>query len=214
MLAMQSEKREISNLYWNELLGLGRDGDEFARRVMLQAMVPFLERETTRWTSVFVQGDRSRTRVEVEQLVYVAAVQALRHLEQRNEVRWPVLDVIRATRAKVKAAVRDDERWHEATTSLDENADPETWEGRPVARQLALVDDDHTTSAEELGQVLRELVEVGRVPASTAALVWQTRCGLRSFEELAGELSTTAGALRRRRHRAEQALRGVMADAA
>lgn len=214
VIAMRSEPRERSNRYWCELLGLGRDGDEVARRLMLQVVVPFLERETTRWHTVFVQAHQSRTRAEVEQFVYVAAVQALRHLESREGVAWPVLDVVRMTRASVKATVRADERWNEATTTFDDNADPETLHGVVGDGPLVVGEDDQVRPAAELGRVLNELVASGRVTASTAALVWQTRCGLASFDELAGELATPAATLRRRRHRAEEALQGAMADAA
>ncbi len=219
VVAMRSETRERSNYYWAELLNLARQGVDLARRVMLQVLVPFLERETTRWEQIFTSGRHRQSRAEIEQLVYFAVLQSLQRLEARNmPVAWPVLDVVRETRRIVTASVRNDERWSELTLSLDDRETAHSADhGSPresAVGPLVLEDEDQIPPAEGLHRVLTELVRAGRISESNASLVWQTRCGMRSFDELAQERCTTADTLRRRRHRAEMSLYGVMADAA
>ena len=195
--------REASNEYWAELLILARAGDQLARRVMLQAVVPALEAETTRWHRVFTNHLVSPTRDEIEQLVYAAAIQALCQLESRERVTWPVLDVLRAIRRLVGASVRSDERWAQSTVSIDQT--------ESVDIPAAPVDTD---PSDGLRRVLDDLVDAGRVSAENASLVWHTRSGNRTFEDLADEYGTSPDTLRRRRHRAEQALHGALAHAA
>lgn len=216
---MRRESREESNHYWAELLDLARQGVDLARRVMLQVLVPFLERETTRWDQIFTGNRRRQSRAEIEQLVYFAVLQSLRRLEARNApIAWPVLDVVRETRRIVTAAIRTDERWSELTLSLDDQDSACSTDFSSAhdtsAGRLVLQDYDQVPPAEGLRSVLTELVRAGRISESNASLVWQTRCGVRSFDELAEERSTTADTLRRRRHRAERSLYGAMADAA
>jgi len=201
--AMRHLDREASNEYWAELLALARHGDQLARRVMLQAVVPALEAEITRWCRVFTDHWLGPTRDEIEQLVYAAAVQALKQLEARQRVSWPVLDLLRATRRMVAVSVRADERWAQSTVSIDH---PES-----VDLPAAPVD---SNPADGLRHVLHQLVDAGRVSAENASLVWQTRSGFKTFEDLAQEYGTSPDTLRRRRHRAEQALHGALAHAA
>ncbi len=203
LTAMRHLGREASNEYWAELLILGRAGDQLARRVMLQAVVPALEAETTRWHRVFTNHLVSPTRDEVEQLVYAAAIQALSQLESRERVTWPVLDVLRGVRRLVGASVRSDERWAQSTVSIDQ--------AESVDIAAAPVD---TSPSDGLREVLLELVDAGRVSAENASLVWHTRSGSRTFEDLAEEYGTSPDTLRRRRHRAERALHGALAHAA
>lgn len=219
VLAMRGESREMSNHYWAELLHLARQGVDLARRVMIQVLVPFLERETTRWDQIFTNARHRQTRAEIEQLVYFAVVQSLQRLEARDTpISWPVLDVVRETRRIVTGAIRTDERWSELTLSLDDQASAHSTDDdsdhNTQAVTLVLEDEDQVPPAEGLHSVLAELVRAGRISESNASLVWQTRCGIRSFDELAQERCTTADTLRRRRHRAEQSLFGAMADAA
>ncbi len=201
--AMRHLDREASNVYWSELLVLARTGDQLARRVMLQAVVPALEAETTRWHRVFGNQLVSPTRDEIEQLVYAGAIQAIYRLESRTQVTWPVLDVLRATRSFVTRSMRSDERWAQLTVSIDQTESAEI----PAAPTDA-------NPSDGLREVLQELVGAGRVSAANASLVWRTRSGGRTFEDLADEYGATPGTLRRRRHRAEQALHGALADAA
>lgn len=201
--AMRHLDREVSNAYWSELLVLARTGDQLARRVMLQAVVPALEAETSRWHRVFANQLVSPTRDEIEQLVYAGAIQAIYRLESRERVTWPVLDVLRATRSFVTLSMRSDERWAQLTVSIDQTKSAEI----PAAPTDA-------NPSDGLREVLQELVGAGRVSAANASLVWRTRSGSRTFEDLADEYGATPGTLRRRRHRAEQALHGALADAA
>jgi len=203
LMAVRHLDREASNEYWSELLMLARSGDQLARRVMLQAVVPALEAETTRWHRVFANHLVSPTRDEIEQLVYAGAIQAIYRLESRERVTWPVLDVLRATRGFVTSSMRSDERWAQVTVSIDQTESAEI-PAAPV----------ETNPADGLRQVLHELVDAGRVSAENASLVWHTRSGSRTFEDLADDYGATPGTLRRRRHRAEQALRGALAHAA
>ncbi len=203
LAAMRYLDREASNEYWAELLILARAGDQLARRVMLQAVVPALEAETTRWHRVFTNYLVSPTRDEVEQLVYAAAIQALSQLECRERVTWPVLDVLRAVRRLVGVSVRCEERWAQSTVSIDQV--------ESVDIAAAPVDAD---PSDGLREVLLELVDAGRVSAENASLVWRTRSGSRTFDDLAHEYGTSPDTLRRRRHRTEQALFGALAHAA
>ncbi len=203
LMAVRHLDREASNEYWSELLILARTGDQLARRVMLQAVVPALEAETTRWHRVFANHLVSPTRDEIEQLVYAGAIQAIYRLESRERVTWPVLDVLRATRGSVTSSMRSDERWAQSTISIDQTESAEI----PAAPA-------ETNPADGLRQVLHELVDAGRVSAENASLVWRTRSGNRTFEDLADEYGATPSTLRRRRHRAEQALHGALAHAA
>lgn len=170
---------------------------------MLQAVVPALVAETTRWYDVFANHFISPTRGEIEQLVYAGAIDAIHRLESRERVTWPVLDVLRATRSFVTSAMRSDERWAQSTVSIDQTESTEI-PAEPV----------ETNPADGLRQALHQLVDAGCVSVENASLVWNTRSGNRTFEDLADEYGATPDTLRRRRHRAEQALHGALAHAA
>lgn len=203
VVAMRGLDRSRSNPYWDELLAIARTGDQLARRVMLQVVVPGLEAETTRWHHVFTGTGPTHSRSELQQVVYASAVQAIHHLESTRRVSWPVLDVLRATRRLVRRQVRSDERWAAATISVEDPDCPD------LPASTAEVD-----PFDGLDQVLRELVEAGRVSPENASLVWQTRSGRQTFEDLAVVSGVSADSLRRRRHRTEQALLGAFAHAA
>jgi hypothetical protein len=200
--AMRRLDRLESNRYWTELLALARAGDHLAPRVMLQTVVPALEAEVSRWHRVFTDRHVGGTRAEVEQLVYAAAVQAIKQLERRDLVSWPVLDIVRATRRLVTSSIRADERWTQRTVSIEDSATPD----------IPAPTDQHPSDG--LREALSELVEAGRLSPDNASLIWRTRSGLQTFDDLALELNTSADTLRRRRHRSEQALHGALADAA
>lgn len=211
--AMRELPRKDSNQYWAELLDLAHTGDDLARRVMLQVLVPFFERETSRWLTAATSG--TATRAEIEQLVYSAGLQALAKLEQRSgPLEWPVLDVVRETRRVVKSMVRSDELWASTTVALTEvtsRADQDC--DRRISPAL-LDRSPQQNAADGLGKVLVELVEAEKITQAAARLVWATRTGLCSFDEIAEAEGTTFDTLRRRRHRTEKAISGAFADAA
>ncbi|MGD9755312.1 MAG: hypothetical protein AB7W59_30330 [Acidimicrobiia bacterium] len=178
-------------LVW-ALLDLAAE-DELAVRTLLQVVVPGLAGEL-RWLLEWARrtdpglldgGD-------VDQLLVVAALEAIRHAVGQRKP-WPVMSILRRAHRVLRRETATEEQWHKMTvltTTMPATAVAETDES-PAAR---------------LASVLDEASQRGAVSRDDAALVWLTRVGGYQPVELEARFDATGDCLRRRRHRAEARL--------
>lgn len=184
------------------LLRLVGEGDELARRTVLQAFLRSIAGELAWWRSGdrhSLQGGREAVAADLEEIVLAAAIQAIHQLGGR-EPRWPILDHRRLMHRLILQAIRRQEAWDKHATLTSEFND-------------CLVDDASDVGLELL-YTLREVVALGRISAEAAQAVWQTRSGGITTQEMADRLGVTVDAFRRRRHRTEAVLAGAMRAAA
>ena len=180
-----------SELVW-AMLDLAAD-DELAVRTLLQVVVPGLGGELEwllEWARRTDPGLLDGG--DVDQLLVVAAMEAIRHAVGQRKP-WPVMSILRRAHRVLRRETATEEQWHKMTVLT------------ATVTSTAVVEPEESP-ADRLAGVLGEASERGAVSRDDAALVWLTRVGGYQPVELETRFDATGDCLRRRRHRAEARL--------
>ncbi len=181
--------------------------DEFAVRVLLQAMMPSLTNELVRLL-VPVRASSSTSFTaddgEVDQILVCAANQAV-HEHAGSISMWPMSDLVHRTHRLVVQRIRHERRWMSANCVTDEVL---------FGTVAPPPGEEPDSSVEALAVLLRDVAREGRVAKADVALVWKSRLAGFDSAEMAGELGVSTDTFLRRRHRAESRIVEAMREVA
>jgi hypothetical protein len=185
-LVRRPPSAEVANGLLAALLRLGRD-DLFARRCLLQALLPGLVNLTGRYPSAGEDAD------ERLQTVLVLAVERIHELAG-DEVAWPAVAVGGHVRDRLRRAQR---------------AGWDHWVV-PIEAALAVPAGPERSAAERLAGVVVEGFRRGTICRDEAALVYTTRVVGHTPAALAAAAGVDPVVLRARRRRAEHRLAATL----
>lgn len=184
-LVRRPPSARAANDVLSALLRLGGE-DAFARRCLLQALMPCLVRLAGRYPSA---GEDPDDRL---QTVLVVAVERIHELAG-EEIPWPAVAVGGYVRDRLRRAARRD--WSASLVTVD--------------AAMALPAGPERSAAERLAVVLVDELHRGAIRHDEAALLYTTRVIGHPPAAVAKALGIDPVALRTRRLRAEQRLAGV-----
>ncbi len=174
------------------------EGDELARRAMLQAMMPALTNELKR-VMLPARNDPSssfdRNDNEVEQVLIAAASEAVAS-NAGSRSAWPMSDLVRRTHRLVIRALKADRRWREHNL-VDEGLDT-----RPPPEPRTAGDTTVNPILELVG-VIDAVRAMDIISEPERDLIVATRCAGYGLGELVSVLGASSDTLKHRRARAE-----------
>jgi hypothetical protein len=163
--------------------------DPFASRVLLQCIVPALNREVRFliwWADKVAANDL--TGDDIDALLLSSVMEAIGYVSTRQP-QWPLKAILRRTHRLIERELRSEERWR-ARVRLDD---------RPAER---LVHHDEPSTAAQLAELLTEAAITGMVSARDVELLWLVGAQGWAADELQDHFGATYVCLRQRQHRA------------
>ena len=194
-----AELDESTEMVWALLEVVSRD-DELAARTVLQLIVPGLAGERgwlVSWARRVVP-DMVRDG-EVDQLVVIAGVEAVRHAAGTRRA-WPISSMLRRVHRTLVRETRAIEAWVRSTAVLDE-----MW-------ATASPDDGHVSPEAALLDALVRARSTGVVSTAEVRLLWLMDVEGYTTAELAPDLGISPRAVAQRRLRAEHRLIDLLAS--
>jgi hypothetical protein len=179
---------KASNAVLGALLRLA--DDSFARRTLLQALLPSIARRATR-AARLAGAFGSNTVAEWSQEMIVRTLERIDELAGTS-TEWPAVAIMESAWWRVEVAIGAEHRRQRNDVPLDASTDP----AAPPDR----------TPAEQLVGELVDAVRGDRIDRRAAGIIYTTRIGGHSFEEVAAWDGRGVAAVRKARFRAEAAL--------
>ncbi len=167
--------------------------DRFALRVLLQCIVPGLNKEVrllTYWADQL--GADDVTTDEIDGLLLSATLEAIGDVvgKRRN---WPIKSILRRTHRIVERELRAEEQWRYRVQLADQPTGLRTVQPEP-------------SPADALAELLSDATQQGVVARRDAELVWLVAVEGYATEELQDHFGATYACLRQRQHRAASRL--------